>query len=137
MVSFSSVKQKNEAKFEIVPILDVLFTLLIFFILYSVILTPNLKKNLEVSLPKAKSGVNQVTETVTISILSTGQVFVNQKEVPIDDVSNEIKAKMAGSSLIHVAISADRTILYDSIVKVLDQVRLGGCQDITLEVQPI
>lgn len=106
----------------VVPLLDVLFALLTFFVLSSLFL--NRTQGLPVNLPQAKSATQQKTPArATISINEKTEVFLNQQKIGISEVSDRVKNLLEPNKDLVVVLNADRTVQHGEVVQVMDQLR--------------
>lgn len=106
----------------VVPLLDVLFALLTFFVLSSLFL--NRTEGLPVDLPKAQSGVMQRTPArATISVNEKTEVFLNKQKIGITEVSDRVKQLLEPNQDLIVVLNADRTVQHGDVIQVMDQLR--------------
>ena len=71
-----STSEKKKARIEIIPMIDTMFFLLVFFMISTLSMT--LQKGMEVNLPKASSASDDLPEQVTLTIGSKGELFFNR-----------------------------------------------------------
>lgn len=106
----------------VVPLLDVLFALLTFFVLSSLFL--NRTEGLPVDLPKAQSGTMQkIPARATISINEKTEVFLNKQKINITEVSDRVKQLLEPNQDLIVVLNADRTVQHGDVIQVMDQLR--------------
>ena len=133
MVKFRSGSRKRaELRFEVIPIIDVLFTLLIFFVIYSTMLAPVNNKGIQLKLPTAESSASQ-KKGLMVAIDRDENVYVENELTPIGLLKIKVTQRMAQSPDTYVILSSDRAVSYDQVMQVLDNIRLGGCASIVLE----
>jgi biopolymer transport protein ExbD len=110
------------AQINVVPLLDVVFTLLTFFVISSLFLTNS--EGLPVNLPKAKSGQpSQTPEKITVTIDSQGQVSVNRKPTTFDALTEKVRTLVGSNQNVLVVINADEEANMGVAVAVMDKVR--------------
>jgi biopolymer transport protein ExbD len=115
------IEQTIEIK-NVIPLLDVLFALLTFFVLSSLFL--NRTQGLPVNLPQAKSAVQQKTiARATISINNKTEVFLNKQKIEISEVSDRVKKLLEPNKDLVVVLNADRTVQHGEVVQIMDQLR--------------
>ncbi|PZO37538.1 MAG: biopolymer transporter ExbD [Pseudanabaena frigida] len=106
----------------VVPLLDVLFALLTFFVLSSLFL--NRTEGLPVSLPKAQSGTMQKSPArATISVNEKTEVFLNKQKIEIAEVSDRVKQLLEPNQDLVVVLNADRSVQHGDVVQIMDQLR--------------
>ena len=104
----------------ILPMIDVIFAILAFFILSTLYLTK--AEGLPVNLPQAVTATpqNQIDATLTIS--STGDLFLGDRPVTIAELADEV-TNLANGQPILVTIRADETTAHGRVVTAMDQLR--------------
>lgn len=106
----------------ILPLMDVIFALLTFFVLSSLFL--NRTEGLPVSLPKAQSGTMQKTPArATISVNDKTEVFLNKQKIGITEVSDRVKQLLEPNQDLIVVLNADRSVQHGDVVQIMDQLR--------------
>lgn len=115
------VEQAIEVK-NILPLLDVIFALLTFFILSSLFL--NRTQGLPVNLPQAKSAIPQkVTTRATLSVNAQSEVFLNKQKIAITQVGDRVRQLIQPNQDLIVVLNADKTVQHGNIVQIMDQLR--------------
>jgi biopolymer transport protein ExbD len=124
-----SRKGNREAlSFELTPLIDVVFLLLIFFLVTSVFKKEELA--LLLNLPKASEGKSQQAQKKNITIeLSAKGVALNGKEIKIEDLNSQL-APLAKDELINLRV--DSGVVYKRLVKVLDLLQKNKLENISL-----
>lgn len=117
---------------DLTPMIDMVFILLIFFLLTSVFVLPAI----DVQLPQAETGGETEELELVISIQSSGSVFVNKNEVPIDALSSYLQAEAEERQVEEVFLRADNALPFGVIVNVLDIARGAGFATISFMVEP-
>lgn len=131
-VNFDS--QTEEVRIEIVPLIDVIFCILTFFILAAVSLTR--QQAINVDLPQASTGAPQMQDMLLVSIDSIGQVYVEQQPVTIQqltDVLGQYEQAVPEGLLV---LYASRNARYAEVVQVLDLLREVGGDRVALATLP-
>jgi biopolymer transport protein ExbD len=109
------------AQINIVPMIDVMFAILVYFIVSTLSLTR--LESLPVNLPGASTAQVQNAPPVTVSLTREGTVAINQKPVPMGDVQNQVRALVPTGQNAVVVINADREANYGQVVAIMDQLR--------------
>jgi biopolymer transport protein ExbD len=106
----------------IVPMIDVIFAILTFFIMSTLFLTRS--EGLPVNLPKASTARQQQVPTkITITVDDKEQISLNRKPIAVDDVTEQIRALVGSNRDVLVIINADEKVDYGRVVAVMDRVR--------------
>lgn len=130
----------KDVHLEIVPLIDVIFCILTFFILAAVGLTR--QQAIDLDLPRAQTGqplpgqVGQGTDRLYVSIDGFGQVYLDQQPVPIEllrDVLGQFNQVNPGGLIV---LYAARDARYEDVVVVLDELRAVGGDRVALATLP-
>ena len=110
----------SESQINILPMIDIIFAILSFLIVSSLYLTQ--VETISVDLPKAISSVRQDDKFITISIDKLGNLFINKKEIFLDDLRATILNLIEKNSKV-VVLNADKNVSHGIVIKVLDSLR--------------
>lgn len=110
----------NRLSVNILPMIDVIFAILAFFILSTLYLTR--AEGLPVSLPKAVTATPQNQVDVTLTITPGGELYLDQVPVGLNALAEEVGA-IAPNQPILVTIRADETTDHGRVVEAMDQLR--------------
>ena len=122
-----------------VPFIDVMLVLLIIFMVTAPLITPSM-----IALPKVGKAAAQPQSPVQIMIgkdetiqikLKTDSSPSNVNTVAADIARLEPKVKLAAADAVPVVISADKSIKYETVVKVMDNLQKAGVSRVGLSVQ--
>lgn len=115
-------EQDQPFQINIVPMIDVVFALLTFFIMSTLSLTQS--QGLPVNLPGAQTRKTIDTETpVTVTIDPQGNLALNQKAIDLPALRDGIKAKLEKATQKTVLIRADEAVSHGKVVAVMDAIR--------------
>ena len=110
------------AQINIVPMIDVIFAILTFFIMSTLFLTRS--QGLPVNLPKATTANQQQVPTkITITVDEKGEVSLNRQPVLVNSLAEQIRNLAGDNSEALVVINADERVGHGKVVAVMDQVR--------------
>ncbi|MBW4643437.1 MAG: biopolymer transporter ExbD [Goleter apudmare HA4340-LM2] len=106
----------------IVPMIDVIFAILTFFIMSTLFLTRS--EGLPVNLPKAATAKQQQVPTkITITVGEQGDISLNRQPVAVDALTQQLRALVGTNGEALVIINADEKVGHGQVVAVMDQVR--------------
>ena len=124
----------RRARIEIIPMIDVVFFLLVFFMMASLAMT--VYRGLPVNLPEASSGQRNAAETASITLSRDGGSFLNSEPVTVATLGGRIRPLLAKNRELAVIINADREVTHARVVDVLDELRQTGVGKIAIAVAP-
>lgn len=111
-------RAKHTAVVETGALNDILFILLLFFLIVSTLANPNV---IQVNRPKAKSDT-KAKQTVVVSIDATEQYYVGSNKVPFDQLKTALQnilAQHPGEASPTVVINSDKTVPFGDVVQVM------------------
>jgi biopolymer transport protein ExbD len=122
-----SRRHREEAEIDAGPLNDILFILLLFFLIVSTLANPNVIK---LSQPKSKSDT-KAKQTVVVSIDANKQFYVGTTRVTIDQLRAKLQPFLARETdQPSVVINADRTVPVDDVVAVMRVARDLGARTV-------
>jgi biopolymer transport protein TolR len=120
-----------------VPFIDVMLVLLIIFMVTAPMITPSM-----VDLPSVGKAAKQPDKVVQVVIQKDDRIELvsdgNTRAQTLNDIAGAVKASIANTGEAGnaaVVISADRSVKYESVVKVMDTLQRAGIQRVGLSVQ--
>lgn len=130
---FSAVNQENdESTVDITPMLDVVFIMLIFFIVTATFIK---EAGIDVDKPEAATAVVQEKASILVAIDANDLVWINRRQVDLRSVRSIIERLHAENPKGTVVIQADRDSRNETLVKVMDASRRAGVYDIALAAE--
>ncbi len=121
--------QQDESDLDITPMLDIVFIMLIFFI----VTTSFVKEaGISVNSPSASSAVSQDKAAIFVAINDENEVWIDKRQVDIATVRAIVARLHTNNPDGAVVIQADKTVSTDQLMNVMNQVRLAGVNNIAL-----
>ncbi len=124
----------DDAQIQILPLIDVIFCILTFFILASLQLTRQQGINLD--LPRASTGQVQMREMLVVTIDPAGQTYVDKQLVDRAQLYQAIKTYHDQTPEGLLVLNAAQTAFYNDVVQVLDILRSVGGDRVALATVP-
>lgn len=110
-------KNKVNTNFNMSSMTDIVFLLLVFFIIASTLISPNA---LEVLLPKASSTPGPQKQTVNVSITQDLKYFVNKDEVQESEIENHLLSLVEGEDDPGIILRAEQSVPIQNVVVIMD-----------------
>ena len=125
MLRIKARRQPEEAEIIIIPMIDTMMFLLMFFIVASLALA--VQNGLPVNLPKASTAEKHSAQNITLTISATGVVHLNTTPITLDtEVAELQKLHITGGTL--VVINADAKVLHGTVTTAMDNARKAGVE---------
>lgn len=114
---------------DFVPMVDVLFNLLIFFLLATTI--AQVEREMQIALPIAKSAgpITAVLRELVVNVDAKGEIIVGGRPMAADALQSLVKEAVAANPEQKVTVRGDRNVAYGSVVRVLDICKHAGIQE--------
>ena len=112
---------KSENQINILPMIDIIFAILSFFIISSLFLTRI--DSIKVNLPESSTAISEKNKPLMISINSNEQIYFEEKLITIDNLSRLVKASLGELENSLIILRADTLVSHGFIIKVLDELR--------------
>ena len=131
--AFNAAVHDDESEINLTPMLDVVFIMLIFFIV-----TANFIKEpgLEINRPDSDTAETQENAAILIAVGSNDEVWMDGRRIDVRQVKANVVKMLADNPKGSVVIQADEQAVADTIIKVMDGAREAGVNAISLASEP-
>ena len=113
------------------PLIDIVFLLLVFFI-YAM-LSMAVHRGLPVLLPSSVSAKIDKELILSITVKSDGTLYVDKEQIDLNDLASFLKTKSSPEKDVGILLFADRSLSYQNLFRVLDQIKIAGIHRISLQ----
>lgn len=131
MLNITSVRRKNRAALElnIAPLIDMVFILLIFFLV-----TTSFVKETGISInrPVASTAISKAKASILIGVDQEDRVFMDHREIDVRAVRANVERALAETPEAAVIVVADRASRTGIAIKVMDGCRMAGAKNVSL-----
>jgi biopolymer transport protein ExbD len=123
---------QNSADIDMTPMLDIVFIMLIFFI----VTTSFVKESgIEINRPTAQTATRIEQGNIIVAIRANGDIWINKRQVDIRAVRANVARLHAEQPLGSVVIAADKNTKVDVLTQVMDQIRLAGIMNASIATE--
>ncbi len=123
-MSFERSRRRRNSP-DITPLIDVMFFMLVFFMVFSTIKTEPM--GLDVELPRAVTGTTQTSTSFEVLVDKSGAFYVSGRQVSGAELEQHFIERVRVNPDIFVIVKADKEVRYEHVVKALDHLRgVGG-----------
>lgn len=122
-------KQEEEAAIDMTPMLDIVFIMLIFFIVTASFLK---EAGIEVDRPDGSSATDQTKANIMIAITDTDEVWMEKRRIDVRAVRANVERLKAENPEGSIVIQADKGSTTGVVVDVMDSLRNAGFMDYVL-----
>lgn len=131
MLNISAARRANTKNLElnIAPLIDMVFILLIFFL----VTTSFLKETgVDISRPTASTAVSKATTSILIGVTKDNTIHIDRREVDIRAVRANVERALAENPDGSVVIVADKESLTGLVINVMDACKLAGAENVSI-----
>ena len=127
--------QRKRARIEIIPMIDTMFFLLVFFMVATLSMT--LQRGIPVNLPHAATAQEELRQVVTLTVTKDGKLLFDKEPIgSVDEAAARLGRWRAGGTDVSVVVNADRSVEHGVVVELMDAVRQAGVTRIAVAVKP-
>jgi biopolymer transport protein ExbD len=132
-----NAEEKADLHVDFVPMVDVLFNLLIFFLLATSM--AQAEREMSIALPRAVSSgpITTAAREIIINVDQEGRAIVAGKVVSDEELGAILRAAVQANAGQKVNVRGDRTTAYANVVRVLDLCKQAGIQQPYIETTPL
>ena len=124
------IDQDNDLTINILPMIDVLFAILLFFVLSSLILNQN--RMIEINRPKTITNTMIDKDAVVVSIKKNGELLINNRPSNQKSLMSDLKILRQKDITTKLLIDADRSIEYGDVFYIIEQAKLAKFNSVGL-----
>ncbi|OEU49482.1 MAG: biopolymer transporter ExbD [Desulfobacterales bacterium C00003060] len=127
-------KRRDRIKIQmpLTSLIDIVFLLLIYFLLTTNFMV---EEGIKIKLPQAKAAAPQTEEVITVYVDQQGRAFLGNEEVSVPRLFDRIKEMIGGQENKLVVIKADRAVILNKAIKVMDVVKAAGAGRLCLATE--
>ncbi|MFT4652599.1 MAG: biopolymer transport protein ExbD [Patiriisocius sp.] len=123
---FQNLMDEEEANIDMTPMLDVVFIMLIFFIVTASFVK---ESGIDVNRPEASTAVKKDKASILVAISAKNEIWINKRRIDVRAVQANIERLHAENPQGSVVIQADKKSTTETLMKVLDATRAAGIDD--------
>lgn len=128
-----SLRIENQPELMIIPMIDIIFFLLVFFMISTLSMVE--QHTIPVSLPQAAAAQQDIPRSVNITVLSNGQVMVDQEEIPLALLAKRVGVELSKQPENVFVLRADKQVEYGKVITVLDELKLSGARRVSVATE--
>jgi biopolymer transport protein ExbD len=127
-------RSRKPARIEIIPMIDVMMFLLVFFVLISLNSLPS--RGVKVALPYAADAAHlDVPKRITLTLTAEGEVYLDGTRIELNDLSDQLQ-QLERANKLTVIIAGDQRAKLQPLVSVLDALKRAGIGSASIIAKP-
>ena len=132
-MKLESLGVEKKPKIMIIPMIDIIFFLLVFFMMS--MLSMVVQKSINLNLPQTTSARLNMDKTVPIAVTADGKIFVEQEQIPKEALRKRIEIEKARNPDLSIILRDDAKSEHGTFVFVLDQLKATGVSKIGIATE--
>lgn len=132
MIVHHARRPRLQVQAPLTALIDIVFLLLIYFLLTTNFLVD---EGIKVKLPQARASAPQTEEVITVFVDGHGQPYVNESPVSPEQLFDRLKTMIGTRKDQLVVVRADRTVILNQAVKVMDVAKAAGAGRLCLATE--
>jgi len=132
MIVHPKKRTRLQVQLPLTPLIDIVFLLLIYFLLTTNFMV---EEGIKIKLPQAKASAPQTEKEITVYVDRQGRAFLGNQEIPLDQLFTRLKEMIGDQKDKLVVIRADRAVILNKAVKVMDVAKAAGAGRLCLATE--
>ena len=125
-----SLRPEREPRLMIIPLIDVIFFLLVFFMMSTLYMVE--QNLLPVNLPQVSPAHRDMPQAVAVTVTADNRILFEQEEIPLNVLKKRVSIELSVRPDTPFILRADKDISYGTAVAVLDEIKSGGAKRLSL-----
>jgi biopolymer transport protein ExbD len=128
-----SLRLENQPQLMIIPMIDIIFFLLVFFMMSTLYMVE--QHTIPVNLPQAFAARQDKPQSVAVTITQDGRVLFDQEEIPLNLIAGRVDAELGRDMDSTFVLRADQEVEYGKVIAVLDELKNAGARKVSVATE--
>ena len=133
VVKLKSMKIEHQPKLMIIPMIDIIFFLLVFFMMS--MLTMVVQKSVPIQLPQAATSKVNLDKVLPITVTADGAIYLEQERIPEGQLKARLEAEKSKNPELAIIVRGDAGVNYGRVVSVIDTAKKSGIQKVSIAAE--
>ena len=121
---------KKEPTIMIIPMIDIVFFLLVFFMVGTLYM--NTEQQIPLNLPSTSTSTAKSIEPIIITLTTSHKLYIDNREISADNLSQEVQDIVRTTPLQAFVIRASKDVFYNEVIALLDMLKVNGAKYISV-----
>jgi biopolymer transport protein ExbD len=126
--------EPKKARIEIIPMIDTIFFLLVFFMIASLAMTT--MKGIPVNLPKSSTAGDRSPVRTVVTVTTSGSYYIDKQQVGFGEIAPVLSARLKDNPKMVVVINCDKGQNWGRGIEVMDEAKRAGAEILTIATEP-
>jgi len=128
-----SLRVENQPQLMIIPMIDIIFFLLVFFMMSTLYMVE--LHTIPVNLPQAAAAQQDQPSSINITVLENGNIMFNQEEIPLPLLTKRVQLELGKQPDNVFILRGDKQVAYGQVIFALDQLKQAGAHKVSVAVE--
>lgn len=121
---------KKEPTIMIIPMIDIVFFLLVFFMVGTLYM--NTEQQIPLNLPSTSTSTAKSIEPIIITLTTSHKLYIDNREISADNLSQEVQDIVQTTPRQAFVIRASKDVYYNEVIALLDMLKVNGAKYISV-----
>ncbi|MBD9034438.1 MAG: biopolymer transporter ExbD [Veillonella sp.] len=121
---------KKEPTIMIIPMIDIVFFLLVFFMVGTLYM--NTEQQIPLNLPSTSTSTAKSIEPIIITLTTSHKLYIDNREISADNLSQEVQDIVRTAPRQAFVIRASKDVYYNEVIALLDMLKVNGAKYISV-----
>jgi len=128
-----SMKVQEEPKLMIIPMIDIIFFLLVFFMISTMTMVQ--QNTFKVGLPQASSAQLDMNQHVNITVMADGNIDFNKESLDKEQLIRRVQIELQRNPDLQVILNGDKDVNYGFVIETFDALKQAGVKKLSIAVE--
>ena len=128
-----SMKVQEEPKLMIIPMIDIIFFLLVFFMISTMTMVQ--QNTFKVGLPQASSAQLDMNQHVNITVMADGNIAFNKESLDKEQLIRRVQIELQRNPDLQVILNGDTDVNYGFVIETFDALKQAGVKKLSIAVE--
>lgn len=128
-----SLRQEHQPKLMVIPMIDIIFFLLVFFIMSTLYMVD--QQTIPINLPQASAAQSDKPLSIAVAVTREGRIMFEQEEIPLELLKKRVQLELAKQHDVVFILRSDWQVEHGKVVEVLDELKLAGAHRVAIATE--
>lgn len=128
-----SMKVQEEPKLMIIPMIDIIFFLLVFFMISTMTMVQ--QNTFKVGLPQASSAQLDMNQHANITVMADGNIAFNKESLDKEQLIRRVQIELQRNPDLQVILNGDKDVNYGFVIETFDALKQAGVRKLSIAVE--
>ncbi len=132
-MNLRSMKVQEEPKLMIIPMIDIIFFLLVFFMISTMTMVQ--QNTFKVGLPQASSAQLDMNQHANITVMADGNIAFNKENLDKEQLIRRVQIELQRNPDLQIILNGDKDVNYGFVIETFDALKQAGVKKLSIAVE--